>query len=312
MRVAPQREKPMSRGDIRADRLLGIEVCTVRHEAAAAMRRHWWYRGRRAAVGSLLRRAGAARGGPVLDYGCGTGHMGATLARYGPVYGFDADETALAAGRYDDYVRVASDSVEELSRVSGESTARGEDRGVAGAEPSRARGAGDGFAVIACLDVLEHVPDDVGLLRALVRRLTPGGLLVLSVPLRPELFCEIDERAGHVRRYSPATLRRLIRASGCRVVVASGYVVAALPLAVAHRRRILAGRPAADEFAVPSMPVNLAMSAVACAEGVLMRRLSLPPGLSVIVVVRAAAEGGSRGVSLGGPAADAACPEAVV
>jgi SAM-dependent methyltransferase len=68
------------------------------------------------------------------------------------------------------------------------------------------------FEFIACSHVLEHVPDDAQALRELFRILAPGGMALLSVPLRGETTiedfeCDVDERrrrfgqADHVRRY---------------------------------------------------------------------------------------------------------------
>jgi SAM-dependent methyltransferase len=296
------------------------------HEIAAAMARHWWYRGRAVAVTALLGRAGAPRGGRVLDYGCGTGHMGKSLSRFGELFGVDGEQAALDAGRaiggYRHYAWVGRVPVEG---VAADSRAPAPDAGLPSATsgplpaaagllpaaaalsaatpgpPPIAAGLPAGrFSVIACLDVLEHVPDDVRLLSALAALLAPGGRLVVSVPMRPDLFCEVDRLAGHVRRYSPARLARLFSAAGLTPVAASGYVVALLPAAVARRRRVIAGRvPAGAEFDAPAAPVNAALSAVAVAEGRLARYVSLPPGLSQIVVLRRAGEAAALGSAAG-------------
>jgi SAM-dependent methyltransferase len=64
------------------------------------------------------------------------------------------------------------------------------------------------FDVVVLLDVLEHVPEDTGLLRDLVDRcLRPGGLVVVSVPAHQLLFTHHDVMLGHRRRYS---LRKLL------------------------------------------------------------------------------------------------------
>ena len=64
------------------------------------------------------------------------------------------------------------------------------------------------FDVVMLLDVLEHVPDDAGLLRDLVDRcLRPAGLVLVSVPAHQLLFTHHDVMLGHRRRYS---LRELL------------------------------------------------------------------------------------------------------
>jgi 2-polyprenyl-3-methyl-5-hydroxy-6-metoxy-1,4-benzoquinol methylase len=230
------------------------------HENAAAMRHHWWYRGRAVVVTSVLRRARPSAGN-VLDYGCGTGHMGPTLARFGTVYGVDVAE-ALKVGTYAGYAWVGLPEQLDASLR---------------------------FGVIACLDVLEHVADDRALLHELAGLLAPGGMLVVSVPMRPDLFCEIDEVSGHFRRYAPADLATLFTSAGLHPIAKTGYVVTLLPVATAHRKRIMRGDASAStEFTTPARPVNAVLSGIACAEGALARYVSLPPGLSQITVLRRA------------------------
>jgi len=64
------------------------------------------------------------------------------------------------------------------------------------------------FDTIICLNVLEHLVDDMASLAAMRELLQPGGRLVLLVPSLPWLFGTLDEALGHVRRYTPAELRR--------------------------------------------------------------------------------------------------------
>ena len=64
------------------------------------------------------------------------------------------------------------------------------------------------FDTIICLNVLEHVADDLASLAAMRELLQPGGRLVLLVPSMPWLFGTLDEALGHVRRYTPVELRR--------------------------------------------------------------------------------------------------------
>ena len=54
---------------------------------------------------------------------------------------------------------------------------------------------------VVCLNVLEHIEDDVQALRNMRRLLKPGGRVVLLVPANPRLYCGIDRGVGHFRRY---------------------------------------------------------------------------------------------------------------
>ena len=64
------------------------------------------------------------------------------------------------------------------------------------------------------LDVIEHLDDDRGALANLGRLVRPCGVVVVSVPARPELFTEFDAVQGHRRRYLPEGLRQAFEGSG--------------------------------------------------------------------------------------------------
>lgn len=71
-----------------------------------------------------------------------------------------------------------------------------------------------GFGLAVALEVLEHVPDDVGLLRGMYRLLAPGGALVISVPAFMERWGRLDECVGHLRRYEREDILRIISEAG--------------------------------------------------------------------------------------------------
>ncbi len=64
--------------------------------------------------------------------------------------------------------------------------------------------------VAVCLNVLEHVEDDLQALRGLRDALRPGGRLLLLVPAHAALYGPMDRLAGHYRRYSRRELRRTL------------------------------------------------------------------------------------------------------
>ncbi len=63
------------------------------------------------------------------------------------------------------------------------------------------------FDTIYLFDVLEHITDEDGFLRAALFHLAPGGRLVINVPAGRWAFSAYDVAAGHVRRYSIQTLK---------------------------------------------------------------------------------------------------------
>ena len=70
------------------------------------------------------------------------------------------------------------------------------------------------FDTIVCLNVLEHVADDVGSLTAMHRLLEPRGRLVLLVPALRALYGSLDRALGHVRRYTSGELRAKLEQTG--------------------------------------------------------------------------------------------------
>lgn len=72
-------------------------------------------------------------------------------------------------------------------------------------------------SAVVAVNVLEHVPDDVGALRALAGLLRPDGRVVLVVPAFPSAMSAFDRAIGHQRRYRRAGLRSVLEQAGYRV-----------------------------------------------------------------------------------------------
>ena len=70
---------------------------------------------------------------------------------------------------------------------------------------------------VVCLNVVEHLADDVGALRNFYSALAPGGRAVILVPEGPSIFGTLDEALGHYRRYTDALLRQRMEEAGFEV-----------------------------------------------------------------------------------------------
>lgn len=70
------------------------------------------------------------------------------------------------------------------------------------------------FDGIYSVNVLEHVEDDLALLREFLVRLEPGGRLYAYVPAFQLLYSANDARVGHVRRYGRRALLEVARRAG--------------------------------------------------------------------------------------------------
>jgi SAM-dependent methyltransferase len=73
------------------------------------------------------------------------------------------------------------------------------------------------FSTAYTLNVLEHIDDDVGALRALYRVVRPGGTLVVYVPAFEVLYTAMDRKVGHLRRYRRRQLAERVEAAGFRI-----------------------------------------------------------------------------------------------
>ena len=75
---------------------------------------------------------------------------------------------------------------------------------------------------VVCLNVLEHLEDDVGALRNIRLMLKEGGRAVILVPAGQSIFNSLDQELGHFRRYSEDQLRgRMTDAGFCVKTVLS-------------------------------------------------------------------------------------------
>jgi len=70
---------------------------------------------------------------------------------------------------------------------------------------------------VVCLNVLEHVEDDLAGLRNIHSALRPGGRAVVLVPHGQEIFGTLDAALGHYRRYSRQQLGARLGEAGFRV-----------------------------------------------------------------------------------------------
>lgn len=73
---------------------------------------------------------------------------------------------------------------------------------------------GGPVSTVVAVNVLEHIEQDSAALRSLAELVEPGGRIVLWVPGYMQLYGDFDRRVGHVRRYTPSTLRAAIVGAG--------------------------------------------------------------------------------------------------
>jgi SAM-dependent methyltransferase len=225
-------------------------------------RGHWWFIGRRAILLAEMTRWLPRRRCRVAELGCGSGGMLEALGRFGLAVGIEADAALLEAARQ-----------------------RGLDAR-SGALPADIPLPAGEWDAVCLFDVLEHLDDEAAALASCRRLLAPGGLLFIAVPAYGWLWSRHDELLGHRRRYSARRLRRVVEAAGLRVERVSYFnALLAPPIVTVRLLRRALGRDGHD-LSRPPEPLNRLLAAVFAAEAALLRRVSLPFGISLVLVAR--------------------------
>jgi len=225
---------------------------------------HWWFLARRRILDSLIERVvHPPHGARVLEVGCGTGHNLAMLGRFGTVEACELDKCARALAGKRLGRKVKDARLPDLSMFER-----------------------NAYDMVALLDVLEHVPDDIGSLRAIHRRLKPGGALLLTVPANPWMWSAHDVAHHHFRRYTRSGLAKLFLQSGFEVQLLSYFNSLLFPPIAAARALNRARRHDSADDALPGATVNGLLNRVFGLEAGLIGRVPMPFGVSLVAVVR--------------------------
>jgi len=138
----------------------------------------------------------------IVEVGVGIGGILARLGRREAILGIDVEPDVLEATRE----RFADRP--EISLEQGDLADPATAERIAAFRPD----------TIVCINVLEHVRDDLAVLQRLEAALAPGGHLCLLVPAHFSLYGPYDRTDGHFRRYAKAHLRVLLSHTGLRTL----------------------------------------------------------------------------------------------
>jgi SAM-dependent methyltransferase len=230
---------------------------------------HFWFVARRRIFFHLLDAELDGRGElRVLDVGCGAGGMLGPLSRYGEVSGIDTSSELVEFCRSRGFDSVKVGTAYDLP-VADRST-----------------------DLITLFDTIEHVPDDLRVLRECSRALAPEGLLFVSVPAYQFLYANNDRVAHHERRYTATGLRRRLVEAGLVPARVSYFNTLLFPailpavLAKKVKERVTDPGDATNLSHRISPPLNRALAVTMASERHLLRRVSLPFGHSILGLAR--------------------------
>ncbi|TFH14665.1 MAG: class I SAM-dependent methyltransferase [Lentisphaerales bacterium] len=201
-------------------------------------------------------------GSRILEIGSGIGNYTQYLLEHGEVWGTDCEDYYLA----------------RLKERFGSSLARIERLELGTWDPEQ-RSAVVAFQpdTIVCLNVLEHVEEDLEAVRMMTECLSPDGRLVLIVPAFNSLFATIDRNYGHCHRYNKARVRTICERTGsvlsnCRYFNMLGIFAWIWNYKLLRRGHLVAGQVHAFDRIVPMLAR--------------IERFAPPPaGLSLLVTI---------------------------
>jgi SAM-dependent methyltransferase len=228
--------------------------------------RHWWYRGRRRVLERVIAALELPQHARILDAGCGSGRNMVDLARRGSVTGIELSEPSASIARERNAGEVVSGSVLQMPFAQ------------------------HSFDLAVCLDVIEHLEDDLAALRELRRVVAPSGSLLVTVPAYQWLWSGHDEVNHHFRRYTPRSLQRVAEEAGWRQVRSTHFNSLLLPVAVLLRVLDRFSRKTTEsslDLWVPPPPLNWLLERPLLLEASLIGHGGrIPAGLSLLAVFR--------------------------
>lgn len=237
--------------DIKEEDILGPEIA-----------RHWYYVSKGRALQYFLRHV---RKASLLDVGAGSGVFSRQLLDAGvceqatcvdPAYAEERME--LHSGHEIAFVRCVEDPRHDL---------------------------------LLMMDVLEHVDDDVGLLRKYSESLPHGGWVLITVPAFQFLWSGHDVFLEHRRRYTRRQIEAVVARAGLTVVRSRYFFGLLFPIAAAIRlyaaRRLKKKGPAPQsDLRKSSAPVNKALTLVHDLERATLFRFNTIAGLTVFCLAQ--------------------------
>ncbi len=226
---------------------------------------HWWFVGRRIIVESLMESLGGiVKKIRITDIGSGGGGMLSLLQRFGTVSSFEPDKLSAErlSERFGSVVTVVNDDVfsDHFSKT----------------QPD----------AVTLFDVLEHITDDVRVLRRIFDVLPSGGRLICTVPAFPSLWSSHDELSHHVRRYTRAQLVQKMCDTGFEIERVSFFnTFLFVPIACIRWISRHVGRNESD-FHLPRFGLNTLFTKLFAFEAALLSVCNLQFGVSLFLVAR--------------------------
>lgn len=149
-----------------------------------------WYNG------YLLKSVSNYLKGNILEVGFGTGNYSMLLSKYGHLTAIEMNRDYINGIKKENNISFGYGDIEKGKYFFGEDNK---------------------FKTIICLNVLEHIKDDISALKNICKLLKSDGNLILLVPAHKTLFSGFDKSIGHFRRYAKSDLSEKFGKAGLTI-----------------------------------------------------------------------------------------------
>ena len=225
---------------------------------------YWWSVIQRKEVTYALRRfSDSGSKGKILDVGCGAGVLLSVLSQDARVYGTDLSIKAC-----------------EFSKRKGINVLQAD----AHCLPLK----DNSFNVVFALDLIEHIEDELTVLKQIYRVCSEGGICIFTVPAWNCLWGARDEWLGHKRRYIIPTLRQMAEKAGFKIIRCNYFIASLFPIlffANKIKRLLRCNTIKSDVARVPRL-LNTFLIYFLTAEGRLLSHFYTPIGTSIVCIAR--------------------------
>ncbi len=229
---------------------------------------YWWHKGKLDLLKSLHENYVEKRQDlEILEIGCGTGEVLKLLDKWGNVTGVDFSQEAVDACRKRGFKNLICGDVNEIDF----------------------KGKENSFDLVVCLDVLEHIQDDVKTMKITYKLLKPGGIFIVAVPAYKFLWSTHDEALHHRRRYHSLEIKQKIKDSGFKLLKHTHFVALLFfPIAAVRLMSNFVRRTAYPKthYVPISKKLNDLFSYFLKIESKLIEKLYLPFGTTLVVVAK--------------------------
>jgi len=233
---------------------------------AAQEEENWWFIGRSKIISSIMENyIGLKSNLKILDVGCGAGYTTFTLTKFGNVYGMDYSFQALKYSNKRGLDKVLKSSVYALPFQT------------------------NTFDVITMFDSLEHMANDLEVLKELKRILKKDGMIFISVPAFQFLWSIHDVVLSHFRRYNSKSLASVLIRAGFKNIWSSYFMSFLFPIVaiskLVDRKKTNKENNMETGVEVPKI-INKILKKLLFFENTIIKKMKMPFGLSLFCVAK--------------------------